>query len=159
MDDPGALGILTASEHLTQEIHECLASVPGRRMHDQSGGLVHDRQPLVDMGDPGLDAHPGPGPGFGFASSPDGPGLSDTSTRPSAPSVIATSARLKAGHSGGSMKSVTASIRTRSARLPIAPPASSPTASQSPGRIGSRANQVTTSARATTVTARMNPSP
>ena len=57
--------------------------------------------------------------------------------QPTAPAVIAMSARLNAGHSGGSMKSVTAPARTRSARLPSAPPASRPTASHSPGRAGS----------------------
>src|SRR4051812_32034576 len=43
------------------------------------------------------------------------------------------SATLKAGHSAGSMKSVTPSMRTRSARLPSAPPKTRPTGSQRPG--------------------------
>src|SRR5215216_1052047 len=157
MDDPRTLGILSASEQLAQHVDERVPSMPGGGVYDQSGGLVHHRQPLVGVDDPRPGGHPGPG--FGFASSPAGAGLSETSTRPSAPSVIATSARLNAGHSGGSMKSVTASIRTRSARLPIAPPARSPTASHSPGRVGSSANHMTTRARATTVTASTNPSP
>ena len=41
------------------------------------------------------------------------------------------------------MKSVTPSARIRSARLPSAPPASSPTPSQRPGRVESSANQPT----------------
>ena len=40
------------------------------------------------------------------------------------------SATLKAGQSGGSRKSITEPDRTRSARLPIAPPLTSPTATQ-----------------------------
>ena len=39
------------------------------------------------------------------------------------------------------MKSVTASARTRSIRLPIAPPASSPVATHIQGRVGSRAKR------------------
>ena len=73
-------------------------------------------------------------------------GASAASAITTTPSVIATSARLNAGHSGGSMKSVTAPSRTRSARLPSAPPASSPTPSHSPGASVSNANQPTISA-------------
>ena len=63
------------------------------------------------------------------------------------PTVIATSARLKGGQGGRSMKSVTAPARTRSARLPRAPPASSPAATHIPGRAGLRAEEVARSAR------------
>ena len=57
------------------------------------------------------------------------------------PAVIATSARLNGGQEGSSTKSVTSPRRTRSARLPIAPPASSPVATHIPGRAGSRAKR------------------
>ena len=44
------------------------------------------------------------------------------------------SATLKAGQAIGSMKSITAPSRARSARFPSAPPNSSPTGSQSQAR-------------------------
>ena len=55
--------------------------------------------------------------------------------------MIATSARLNGGQERRSTKSVTAPARTRSARLPSAPPASSPTATHIPGRVGLRAKR------------------
>ena len=50
-------------------------------------------------------------------------------------SVIAMSATLNAGQRGSLMKSVTAPSRTRSMRLPSAPPSSSPVGSQTSGRV------------------------
>ena len=70
-----------------------------------------------------------------------------------APIVIAMSATLNVGHSGGSMKSVTEPSLIRSIRLPSAPPAMSPAASHRPGLLGLRQNQTSTSPRASTVTA------
>ena len=52
----------------------------------------------------------------------------------STPNVIAMSATLNAGQCGSLTKSVTAPARTRSIRLPTAPPSSSPVGSQTSGR-------------------------
>ena len=62
-------------------------------------------------------------------------------TSSSTPRVIETSARLNAGQEPIAMKSVTAPFRIRSARLPIAPPATRPAASHIPGRCGLRAKR------------------
>src|SRR5215207_2925167 len=182
VDDPRPLWIIASPQELAENIDERVPTVPRSAVYDQARRLVHDGQPLVRVDDARLEARiahpsmagrvltsrtarhhgslePHPGPGFGSASSRLGAGLSDTSTSPSAPRVIATSARLNAGQSGGSMKSVTASSLTRSARLPSAPPVSRPTASHIPGRFGSRANQTSTRASATIVTASTNPRP
>src|SRR5215204_1770191 len=157
VDDPGPLWIVASAQELAENIDERVPTVPRSAVYDQARRLVHDGQPLVRVDDARLEAHPGPG--FGSTSSRLGAGLSDTRTSPSAPRVIATSARLNAGQSGGAMKSVTASSLTRSARLPSAPPVSRPTASHIPGRFGSRANQTSTRASATIVTASTNPCP
>ena len=93
------------------------------------GRLVDHREALVDVDEPRLGAHGG----AGCAPAPARARRARSRPRPA---VIATSARLNAGHSGGSMKSVTAPSRIRSARLPSAPPASRPTPSHSPGRVG-----------------------
>ena len=63
------------------------------------------------------------------------PGEQHRDTSSATPATIAMSARLNAGHSGGSRKSIAAPIRTRSARLPSAPPTTSPTGSHRSGRV------------------------
>ena len=155
VDDPRPVG-LPAAEQLAERVDERRSPVPARRVNDQPGGLVDDRQPLV--GDrrpaaarsrqrPQTSASPHGSPA---AATPSG---STIPRRRSARgrrrrAVIATSATLNAGHSGGSMKSVTAPSRIRSTRLPSAPPASRPTPSHSRGPRGSMANQPRTSASA-----------
>ena len=122
---PGPLG-LAAAEQLAEHVDQRLAAVPGRRVDDQPGGLVDHREALVDVDEPRLRAH---GPVVARLRR----GAEAASTTTTTPAVIATSARLNAGHSGGSMKSVTAPSRIRSARLPSAPPATRPTPSHSHG--------------------------
>ena len=58
-----------------------------------------------------------------------------TEQQRSTPTTMQTSARLNAGQAIGSMKSITAPSRARSARLPSAPPRSSPTGSHSHGHV------------------------
>src|SRR5829696_4996106 len=123
-------------------------------MDDEPRGLVDDRETLVEMDDQRPRAH---AEGAGSAGSAGSTNAERTST--TTPAVIATSARLNAGHSGGSRKSVTAPSRTRSARLPSAPPASRPTPIHNRGRAGSVANQPRTKASAPSVTASTSASP
>ena len=58
VDDPGALG-LAAAEQVAERVHEGVAAVAGRRVDDEAGGLVDDRQALVDVHEPRLGAHRG----------------------------------------------------------------------------------------------------
>src|SRR5919201_2772453 len=153
VDDPGAPR-RAAAEQVAQRVDECGPALPRRGVDDEPGGLVDHRQPRVGVDHAGLTDQADPRPGARPRSAA---GAIETRIRAIAPRVIATSARLKAGHSGGSMKTVTASSRILSARLPSAPPASKPTPSQRPGRPGSLANQARTSVSAAIVTARTNP--
>ena len=128
MDDPGPPRILAAAKQVPQH---------GRRASGRGAPEPHGRPGRRASRSPpatrrrarcaaGGSRRAGPPP----IRSPCPAAPTDESTSPSAPKVIATSARLKAGHSGKSMKSVTASARTRSARLPSAPPANRPTESR-----------------------------
>src|SRR5919109_1557708 len=150
VDDSGATGG-AAAEQVSERVDEGGSAVTRRRMDDEPGRLVDHRQPRVGVDYARLTDHADPRPG---APPRSGAGAIETRTSVIAPNVIATSARLKAGHSGGSMKSVTASSLILSARLPSAPPASMPTPSQRPGRAGALANQARTSASAAIVTPR-----
>ena len=58
---------------------------------------------------------------------------STTHSSPNTPTTMHASATLNAGQATGSMKSITAPSRTRSARLPSAPPSRRPTGSHSHG--------------------------
>ena len=138
--DARALG-LAAAEQIAERIDQGVAVVPRRRVHDQARGLVDHGEVLVDVHEPGLSAHGG--------DARAGAGASAASAITTTPTVIAMSATLNAGHTGGSRKSVTAPSRIRSARLPSAPPLTSPTPSHSHGRWVSKANQPRISARAT----------
>ena len=96
---PGRTGIGAAAQQVAKHVDQGLAAVSGSRVDDQAGGLVDNRQPVVGEDNLGPRAHPG-------AGSVPSPQSAET-TSAIAPNVIATSARLKAGHRGGSMKSVT----------------------------------------------------
>src|SRR5436190_6522104 len=152
VDDPRALRVAAAPEELSKHVDERRAAVPRGGVHDQAGRLLDHGQPLVGVDDPRGGPH-----ARSRSAPPCDSAPSEARRSHTAPSVIATSARLNAGQNGGSMKSVTASARTRSARLPSAPPASRPTASHSPGLAGSSANHRRTRASAAIVTARTTP--
>src|SRR5215213_1800341 len=143
--------IAAAAEEVAEDVDQSRAVDAGALVDDEAGGLVDDGEPLVDVHEPRL--------GHGARASPASGSAKTDSTSATAPRVIATSATLKAGHSGGSMKSVTASTRTRSARFPSAPPASRPTATHSPGRAGWRANHTSIAARAAMVITRTKAPP
>ena len=123
--DPRALG-LPAPEQVAENVDQGLAAVAGGGVDDQPGRFVDHREPVVDPDQSRIAQ------GGALA----GAGAKATNAITTTPAVIATSARLKAGHSGGSRKSVTAPSRIRSARLPSAPPTSSPTPSHRPGAGG-----------------------
>ena len=101
VDDPRALG-LAAPEQVAEHVDQGLAAVAGRRVDDEPGGLVDHREALVDPDQPRLGAHGGALAG--------GRRQARRARSRSRPAVIATSARLNAGHSGGSRKSVTAPV-------------------------------------------------
>src|SRR5262245_31215235 len=122
MDDPRPATLSSTGDPLHQ-VDQRLAPVRGRRVDHEAGGLLDHRDILVEMHDQtlGLGSHP--------LLRPLSPRSMSRSKRRT-PSVIATSARLKVGQSGRSMKSMTAPSRTRSARFPSAPPRSRAAGSQ-----------------------------
>ena len=77
---------------------------------------------------------------------------SRTTSSSSTPSVMAASARLKAGQCGSLTKSVTAPSRTRSTTLPAAPPTSIPVGSQTSGRSAWRTKKTSSAPTATAIT-------
>src|SRR3954453_22287527 len=122
MDDsrPGAL---PATGDALQKVDQRLAPVRRRGVDDEPRRLLDHGQVLVEMNDQALRI----GPHDRLRR----PSERSTSIRSSStPITIATSARLKVGQSGRSMKSVTAPSRTRSARFPSAPPINSAAGSQ-----------------------------
>src|SRR5688500_12598071 len=114
MDNPRPPGVGAAAEQVAPRVDERPAAMARSRVDDEAGGLVDHRQPLVGVDDSG--------PCQGADSFSSAGSRSAATASAMAPSVIAMSATLKAGHSGGSMKSVTAESRRRSMMLPIAPP-------------------------------------
>src|SRR3954452_20494746 len=122
MDDsrPGAL---PAPGDALQKVDQRLAPVRRRGVDDEPRRLLDHGQVLVEVNDQALRIRP--------HDRLRRPSERSTSIRSSStPITIATSARLKVGQSGRSMKSVTAPSRTRSARLPSAPPRTSAAGSQ-----------------------------
>src|SRR5439155_9824101 len=109
-----------------EQADERLAAVRPGRMDDETRRLLNDRQIVVEVDDQplGLGSHERSS-GEAGRSPRERPCVDERSTSSMSrktPTTIATSARLKVGQNGRSMKSVTAPSRTRSARLPSAPP-------------------------------------
>src|ERR687891_2530307 len=110
-----------ASGDSLHQVDQGLPLVGGGGMDDEAGRFVDHDEVVVEVHD-----HPlGLGPHRRLPTS-----TRSTFQRSSkTPRTIATSARLKVGQSGRAMKSVTAPSRARAARVPSAPPTSSPAGS------------------------------
>src|SRR5690242_8020687 len=147
VDDPRPLR-LPATEESPEQVYESLPLHRRCRVHDQAGGLLHHRQVVVQVDDQtlGLPCHSR----FRPASE-----RSTSKSSKSTPATIATSARLKVGHTGRSMKSVTAPSRARSARLPSAPPSRSAAGTQSSQPVRARAARKTSRPSSTKIVAPM----
>ncbi len=60
VDDPRALGVIAAAEHVAKLADQGRAGVRGRRVDDEARRLVDDGEVVIDMNDPQL--HPQPPP-------------------------------------------------------------------------------------------------
>ncbi len=110
VDDPRPPALPAARDSLAAGRRASPPCATGAEWTTSPGGLLDHGQVVVEVDDQAVRS----------------PSVPSSARRRSAaggrPTTIATSARLKVGHSGRSMKSVTAPSRTRSARFPSAPP-------------------------------------